>query len=93
MVRICVVLKSSVGHVQQLMAVQNVDLVKAMLDQAFTFALLAMANVAQFEYTHHGIRALHGKQPHTLIRVREGLRAGEVVGEGRVEEVDGVRGR
>ena len=24
--------------------------------------------------------------PHTLIRVREGLRTGEVVGEGRVEE-------
>ena len=30
--------------------------------------------------------------PHTLIRVREGLRAGEVVGEGRVEEGGGVRG-
>ena len=59
LVRICVVLKSSVGHVQQLMAVQNVDLVKPMLDQAFTFALLAMANAARFEYTHHGIRALH----------------------------------
>ena len=58
LVRICVVLKSSVGHVQQLMAVQNVDLVKPMLDQAFTSALLAMANAARFEYTHHGIRAL-----------------------------------
>jgi hypothetical protein len=38
------------------MTVQNVDRVKAMLDQAFTFALLAMANVARFECTHHGIR-------------------------------------
>jgi hypothetical protein len=30
--------------------------------------------------------------PPTLIRVREGLRAVEVVGEGRVEEGGGVRG-
>ena len=31
--------------------------------------------------------------PHpTVIKVREGLRAGEVVGEGRVEEGGGVRG-
>jgi hypothetical protein len=29
---------------------------------------------------------------HTLIRVREGLRAGEMVEEGRVEEGGGVRG-
>ena len=32
------------------------------------------------------------RPPHTLIRVREGLRAGEVVGEGRGEEGGGVRG-
>ena len=32
------------------------------------------------------------RPPHTLIRVREGLRAGEVVGEGKVEEGGGVRG-
>jgi hypothetical protein len=32
------------------------------------------------------------RPPHTLIKVREGLRAGEVVGEGRGEEGDGVRG-
>ena len=43
------------------MAVQNVDLVKPMLDQAFTFALLAMANAARFEYTHHGIKALENR--------------------------------
>jgi hypothetical protein len=30
--------------------------------------------------------------PHIRIRVREGLRTGEVVGEGRVEERGGVRG-
>ena len=30
--------------------------------------------------------------PHTLVKVREGLRAGEVVGEGRVEEGGGMRG-
>ena len=30
--------------------------------------------------------------PHKLIRVRERLRAGEMVGEGRVEEGGGMRG-
>ena len=53
LLRICVVLKSNVGLVQQLMTVENVDLVKPMLDQAFSFALLAMANAARFEYIHH----------------------------------------
>ena len=32
------------------------------------------------------------RPPHALIRVREGLRAGGVVGDGRVEEGGGVRG-
>ena len=45
----------------QLLAVQNVDLVRPMLDHAFSFALWAMANAVRFEYTHHRIRTLHGK--------------------------------
>ena len=70
LLRICVVLKSNVGLVQQLMTVQNVDLVKPMLDQAFSFALLAMANAARFEYIHHGIRAVHWK-PVCLLQLDE----------------------
>ena len=52
------------------MTVENVDLVKPMLDQAFSFALLAMANAARFEYIHHGIRAVHWK-PVRLLQLDE----------------------
>ena len=44
---------SQIRHVQQLLAVQNVDPVNPMLDHAFPFALLAMSNAAQLEYAHH----------------------------------------
>jgi hypothetical protein len=36
---------SQIRHVQQLLAVQNVDPVNPMLDHAFTFALSAMSNM------------------------------------------------
>ena len=44
---------SQICHVQQLLAVQNVDPVNPILDHAVPFALLAMSNAAQLEYAHH----------------------------------------